>query len=279
MIDCQLELDNLSEKVNPISIKVFEAEEKVKIEERLEVKEPDLGFFLLEAFHRCFFGKGGYYVYPVLWVFLSSTLFLSLAITSIIPPNEDSPKDGVPVALQVVALQVETVVNFYFAYDFFNTKQLEKLLKDQSSLDKHLQTKCLQAVWVVVFVLACVTLLSHEWNYLTWSQITVNCGISLSFFVNFYLCGLWCWVVGIIYWRFHAEIYPRLLSEDTMELFEREFFPFALSVEAESINWRTNHLFRTITGLFIATSLTINVYVQFIRVINIIPLVILTRGL
>ena len=36
MIDCLLEQDNLSETVNPISKKVFEAEEEVKIEERLE---------------------------------------------------------------------------------------------------------------------------------------------------------------------------------------------------------------------------------------------------
>jgi hypothetical protein len=86
MIDCLLEQDNLSETVNPTSIEVFEAEETVKIEERLEHKEPDLGFFLLEGFHRCFFGKGGYYVYPVLWVSLFTTLFLSLAIISIISP-------------------------------------------------------------------------------------------------------------------------------------------------------------------------------------------------
>ncbi len=68
--------------------------------------------------------------------------------------------------------------------------------------------------------------------------------------INYYLCGLWVWVMYILYDVFRNELKPKITVE-TFKAFSASFLEYNTQLETHSKYWMYNHIFRTITGVVI----------------------------
>lgn len=161
---------------------------------------------------------------------------------------------------------IEIVFNMYFGYCFMRDNKVEQIICSSSS--KKTQQKyvtSLQRIFALTYILSWVNafpfflMVSSDgdepvFNYrfggnYTWLAVCNNLVWQYYLFVNFYLCGLWCWIISVKYDVFQTEIISKV-KEDPLT-FKTALFDLDKLLAIESAYWRTNHILRTVTGLTI----------------------------
>jgi len=161
---------------------------------------------------------------------------------------------------------IEIVFNMYFGHCFMRENKVEQIICSSSSKKSQREyVTSLQRIFALAYILSWVNafpfflMLSIDstepvFNYAvgsnyTWLTVFNNLVWQYYLFVNFYLCGLWCWIISVKYNVFQTEIMSKI-KEDPLA-FKVALFDLDKQLAIESAYWRTNHVLRTVTGLII----------------------------
>ena len=87
-------------------------------------------------------------------------------------------------------------------------------------------------------------------SHSTGLSVTFTLSLQFMFTINYYLCGIWVWVMYILYDVFRTELKPKITVE-TFKAFSALFMEYNTQLVAHSKYWRYNHIFRTVTGIVI----------------------------
>ena len=229
-----------------------------------------LDYGILPYIHFLLFGNGKYWVIP-----LGTGLLLSAFQLNIVY-NDVKYQNWVGVA-DALALFIELWVNLLFGYCYFQQTMFEKVLalcNDNSKKQYYLYL--LQVVFGISYALAW---LNTAW-YLTPQAVDAAADddtfgstdrglnvfrtllVQFMFTINYYLCGLWVWVMYILYDVFRTELKPKITVE-TFKAFSALFLEYNTHLETHSKYWRYNHMFRTITGVVIVLA---NIYFAYVEI-------------
>jgi len=158
---------------------------------------------------------------------------------------------------------IEIIFNMYFGHCFMRDNMLEQIICSSSSKKKQREyVTRLERVLALAYILSWVnafpffviirvdgnddTFGANE----TWLGVCNNLMWQYYLFVNFYLCGVWCWLISVQYDVFQTEIITKINKEDPLA-FKIAVFDFDKQLGSVSAYWRTNHILRTVTGLII----------------------------
>jgi hypothetical protein len=216
-----------------------------------------LDYGILPYIHFLMFGNGKYWVIPLGFGLLMSAFQLNLVYVYV-------KYQGWVNFAYFVALFIELWVNLLFGYFYFQQSMFEKVLalcNDNSK--KQFYLYLLQVVFGISYALAWF---NQAW-WLTPQYLdkdnedsfgSNNKGLfvfgtllfQFMYTINYYLCGLWVWVMYILYDVFRTELKPKITVE-TFKTFSALFLEYNTQLETHSKYWRYNHMFRTITGVVI----------------------------
>ncbi len=158
---------------------------------------------------------------------------------------------------------IEIVFNMYFGHCFMRDNMLEQIICSSSSKKRQGEyVSSLERIFALAYILSWINAFpwviiqsidgpgdTFGFNY-TWLSVSNTLVWQYYLFVNFYLCGLWCWIIFVKYSVFQTEIIKKINMEDPLA-FKIALFDFDKQLTIDSAYWRTNHIIRTVTGLMI----------------------------
>ena len=228
-----------------------------------------LDYGILPYTHFLLFGNGKYWVIPLVMGLLMSAFQLNIVYVVV------KYQEWAFVVAGNVAFFIELWVNLLFGYCYFQQTMFEKVLalcNDNSKKQYYLYL--LQVVFGISYALAW---LNEAW-YLTPQALDDDDDsfgsndkglhvvklllLQFMFTINYYLCGLWVWVMYILYDVFRTELKPKITVE-TVKAFSALFLEYNTQLETHSKYWRYNHMFRTITGVVIVLA---NIYAAYVYI-------------
>jgi hypothetical protein len=231
------------------------------IESGLSVNIPfneSLDYGILPYVHFLLFGDGKYWIIPL-------GIGLLLSAFQLENMNLYAKRENWVAFATYIAFFIELWVNLIFGYCYLQQTMLEKVLalcNDNSK--KQFYVYLLQVVFGISYGLSW---LNMAW-YFTPQVLDVdddvtyfgsdNTGVFVAFTlsvqfmltINYYLCGLWVWVMYILYDVFRTELKPKITVE-TFKAFGALFLEYNTELETHSQYWQYNHIFRTITGIVV----------------------------
>ena len=213
-----------------------------------------LKYGILPYVHFLMFGNGKYWVVPFGFGSLLSVLVLFLLHYDVKRNLLDFPKP--------FAFLIEIWVNLIFGYVYFQQDMFGKVLALCDDNDKkQFYLYLLQIVFGISYALAWLNtafFLTPQYMDQDSAFLSRNTGLyvfgalltTFSLTINYYLCGLWLWVMYILYDVFLTELKPKITVE-TFKAFSTLFLEYNTQLEMHSKYWQYNHMFRTGTGILI----------------------------
>jgi hypothetical protein len=224
-------------------------------------KASGLNFGILPYVHMIMFGNGdpAYWYIPFCQGILMSVSLFYGAVRSL--ANNSWVSAG-----HEFSYIIELWANLYFGYEWLNAKQLEHVL--YSSVSSERQQDFLYKLQIIFIVAYSLSWLNIAWYFAPKEKVSDGDDAITSFeildiptnllfqymvTINYYLCGVWCWLIWMKYEVFKREIRP-LIALDTLSQFRDSFLIFNKQTELHSKTWRVNHIIRTLTGLYIVVA-------------------------
>ena len=220
-----------------------------------------LQYGILPYIHFILLGNGKYWIVPLGVGLLMSSFQLSYMYF-------DAKSHDAIAFLYAFSFFLEIWANLVFGYFWLKHGLLESMLDVTSDIGKkQFFLYSLQIIALICYIIAWINqsfylrprYFTGDTDDDTFGSTNPGLGLFNTFvfqftvFLNYYMCGIWIWIVYIIYNVWCKELKPKITSE-TLDDYTEMFIEFNTGLEKHSKYWTFNHCIRTVTGVVITVA-------------------------